>query len=55
MKLTLPGDVTSPVFCFSHDLQGLFILGSGDWKNIVHIKNTILQDIKILEEITITM
>lgn len=54
IKVILSDKVTSPVLCFSHDLQGLVILGAGDWKNTKYIKNTILQGIEILEEINVT-
>lgn len=55
MKITLSDKETSPVLCFSHDLQGLVILGADDWKSTDYIKSTILQDIEVLEEVNVTM
>lgn len=42
---------STPAFCFSDDLQGLFIIGDDKWSDKAFIKNEFLKESLILDEI----
>ncbi|KYG31771.1 hypothetical protein [Alkalihalobacillus trypoxylicola] len=55
LEVSITDEMQKPAFTFHYDLQGIFILGTDEWLDSRYIKNNLLSDSEIIDELTIKL